>query len=181
VSSAAATIVASVIAALAAVFSAWIATRPRRRALPPETPGSFTLTGIATTGNFSYRTMPERPVSHSSIGRLIDSATQGAARLFDPIWASMYWLPALPRKKSSPVAGLIGFLFGGIGLAIYLRSLVDLIVPIALVVVALILINWIGGIGWALGATISALYGFFRVESSNRRLAVREAVEPLSV
>jgi hypothetical protein len=80
-------------------------------------------------------------------------------------------LPTL-RRTSPQWAAAIGFVFGGIGLAIYFRSFVDFIAPIAIAIVAIILV---GEVGWLAGAIIAAIYGFSRSHDSNRRLDEAEA------
>ena len=83
-------------------------------------------------------------------------------------------LPTLSKHKNANWACAIGFFTGGIGLAIYFRSFIDLMIPIALAIVTtLVIYKLIGagvGIGTIGGATISALYGYFRVLNSNNRL-----------
>jgi hypothetical protein len=40
------------------------------------------------------------------------------------------WLPP-PRKQRSPaVAAIVGFLFGGVGLALYFRTVADFVTPV---------------------------------------------------
>ena len=68
---------------------------------------------------------------------------------------------------------MIGFLFGGLGLGIYLWSVVDDFIPIAIVI---ILWKLIGGAGILGAAVVAGLYGFARVTSSNERLAAQDAV-----
>jgi hypothetical protein len=77
-------------------------------------------------------------------------------------------LPPLRTAKSPGVACLIGFVFGGIGLAIYLRSLMDGILPIvAVILFALFTGSELGMLG---GAAFAGLYGLFRVLHSNAKL-----------
>ena len=66
------------------------------------------------------------------------------------------------------LALVIGFLAGSIGLAIYLRSLIDLVLPLGL---SLVLVKTLGDVGVLGGAVLSALWGYFMVRSSNKRLA----------
>ena len=67
-------------------------------------------------------------------------------------------------EKSPGLACVLGFLFGGIGLAIYFRNVVDLIFPVAIAVLATVLIG--ADAGWFAGALLAALYGYYRVTLS---------------
>jgi hypothetical protein len=80
------------------------------------------------------------------------------------------WLPVLPQKRDPKTAAAIGFLFGGIGLAIYFRSVVDAIIPIVVSFVCVMVIPDIAGLDWLAGATIASAYGRQRVQDSNARL-----------
>lgn len=70
-------------------------------------------------------------------------------------------LPAPPPNRSPGIACIIGLLFGGIGLAIYLRNVVDFVLPVLMVVVLTVLLG--GDIGWIGGALFAGLYGYVRV------------------
>jgi len=82
-------------------------------------------------------------------------------------------LERMPRlkRKSANVAVVVGFLFGGIGLALYFRSVPDFFALILVVLITLSLVASLGQFGWLAGAPIAALYGYLRVEESNRRAA----------
>lgn len=90
------------------------------------------------------------------------------------IFKLMDRLAPLQDPKNSSFAAFLGFVLGGIGLGLYLRSFIDFVFPIALAIAALVL--WTGlanldaGIGALAGATIASMWGYFRVENSNRRL-----------
>ena len=83
--------------------------------------------------------------------------------------------PPLAKPKSPGLAALIGALTGGIGLAIYFRSLRDLFpvdVASGLVAVA----SLAAGVdplhvAEIVAPVVGAVYGFWRAQSSNRRLA----------
>jgi hypothetical protein len=87
-------------------------------------------------------------------------------------------LPPLRLARNPGVALLVGLLFGGIGLAIYLRSLLDGLVPLVLVI---LLSAKLGGSGVAFGAAIAGAWGAIRVSSSNKQLAQRSWVPPTGV
>lgn len=70
-------------------------------------------------------------------------------------------LPAVPPGRSAGRACVIGVLFGGIGLAIYLKSIVDFVVPVLLILVLSVPLG--ADIGWIGGALFAGLYGYFRV------------------
>jgi hypothetical protein len=84
--------------------------------------------------------------------------------MIDAIEKMMKGLPPV-SGKSAGVACIVGFVFGGIGLAVYFRSVVDAFFPLG---VALALM-FVGGadIGWLAGAVVAALYGYFRVQTSD--------------
>ena len=76
-------------------------------------------------------------------------------------------LPTLNGKKNPSLALVIGFLFGGIGLGIYLGSWTDFFLPVILFVILSFFIPIVGIIA---GAGLAGMYGFFRVINSNSRL-----------
>lgn len=69
-------------------------------------------------------------------------------------------LPPPPPGRNPGIACVLGLLFGGIGLAIYLKNVVDFVFPVLIVVVLTVLL---GDIGWIGGALLAGLYGYFRV------------------
>ncbi len=82
-------------------------------------------------------------------------------------------MPPLRRERSPQAAATVGFLFGGIGLGIYCRSFIDFALPI----LAAILISVVAGgvaedywIGLVLSSAVVAVYGYFRVMTSNTKL-----------
>lgn len=83
-------------------------------------------------------------------------------------------LPPLHSEKSPGLACLLGFLFGGIGLAIYLRSFVDFVLPVT-VGILLFTMTSIAEVGWLAGACIAGTYGYMRVLHSNRLLSQSRA------
>jgi hypothetical protein len=60
------------------------------------------------------------------------------------------------------VACIIGFVFGGLGLAVYFRNVVDLFFPVGVAIAAMLVIGV--DIGFVAGAIVAALYGYFRVQ-----------------
>ena len=86
--------------------------------------------------------------------------------MVDAIFTIFDKLPPV-RKRDPNVAVIVGLLFGGVGLAVYLKSIVDLVIPI---VIAGAFVAALGDPGWFVGAALSAAYGYFRVLSSNTRL-----------
>lgn len=80
-------------------------------------------------------------------------------------------LSPLNGKRNESLAAIIGFLFGGIGLAIYLRSVVDGLLPLLIVLVMPSLgVDSFSAI--LIGGIIAALWGYFRVQDSNQRQPV---------
>jgi hypothetical protein len=99
-------------------------------------------------------------------------------------------LPPLKKRRRPNIACLVGFLFGGIGLAIYFRTFVDFILLLAFEAVALIMLGSsdpsYAYLIYFLQCAIAGLYGFFRAETSNRMLepaggAPRPAAQPAPV
>ena len=85
--------------------------------------------------------------------------------MIDAIEKAMRSMPPV-KDKSAGLACVIGFLFGGIGLAIYFRNVADLFLPLAVVLAFTIVA---GGVGALVGAVVAALWGYFRVELSQER------------
>lgn len=85
--------------------------------------------------------------------------------MLDGIEGMLRKLPRPAPNRSANVACLIGLLFGGIGLAIYLRTVVDFVFPVALAVLAAVIFG--PEAGWVGGALVAALYGYFRVQVAN--------------
>jgi hypothetical protein len=88
------------------------------------------------------------------------------AEMIDDIEKMMMRLPSV-RGKSAAVACIVGFLFGGIGLAVYFRNVVDLFFPVAVAFAASLVIGL--NAGWLAGAVLAALYGYFRVQLSEQQ------------
>jgi hypothetical protein len=92
--------------------------------------------------------------------------------MFPTIEQVLEKLPPVTRKTSPNLACLVGLLAGGIGLALYFRTFVDLVIPVAIAVVTFVAFADVGVIG---GAIIAAMYGFARSHNSNERLALSPA------
>jgi hypothetical protein len=83
--------------------------------------------------------------------------------------------PPLPEPKHAGLAALIGALTGGIGLAIYFKSLRDMF-PVELAGALMILASLTAGVEpWRVAEfvapVVGGVYGFLRARSSNRRRA----------
>lgn len=95
-------------------------------------------------------------------------------------------LPTLRKPKRPGVAAAIGFLFGGVGLGLYFRSFIDFLLPLAAVFAVLLtsaaIESKLGSAGWLAGAVLVGVYGFFRAQDSNARLAtqVTDAAVPMT-
>jgi hypothetical protein len=94
--------------------------------------------------------------------------------------AKWIWQTFPPLRRTNPqLAAAIGFLFGGIGLAIYFRSFVDFVVPIGIAIIAQLVVTKLVGadvvLGWLAGAIIASIYGLSRSVDSNNRLEQQEA------
>jgi hypothetical protein len=88
-------------------------------------------------------------------------------------------LPPLKARKDPGMASVIGFLTGGIGLGVYFRSFLDVIVPVVLYLVLTVTSAQVLGLGWIAGAMVAGYYGYVRAAHSNARLAAaRSPVTP---
>jgi hypothetical protein len=85
------------------------------------------------------------------------------------LYEQLQKLPRLYTRKNPAWALVIGFLTGGIGLGIYLRSFVDVLIPIVLYFGVLVFFQQAQVLGWALGPMVVAVYGYLRVQESNDR------------
>lgn len=81
-------------------------------------------------------------------------------------WLDM--LPVLKDNKDPGKAAVIGFVTGGIGLSIYFRSFIDALVPVVYLAVVVSL-EQAAAFGPLLGAIVSGVYGYARVQNSNAR------------
>jgi hypothetical protein len=81
-------------------------------------------------------------------------------------WLDM--LPVLKDNKDPGKAAVIGFVTGGIGLCIYFRSFIDALVPVVYLAVV-IGFEQAAAFGPLLGAIVSGVYGYARVQNSNAR------------
>jgi hypothetical protein len=87
------------------------------------------------------------------------------------IHAFLTHLPPI-RRCNANAAAAWGFVFGAVGLALYLRSFIDHVVTLLL---AMVLMSATGDIGWMAGALFASVWGYLRVTSSNRVRDVAEA------
>jgi hypothetical protein len=83
--------------------------------------------------------------------------------------------PPLREHRHPGLAALIGAVTGGIGLAIYFKSLADLL-PVEVAGGLVLLGSLIAGVepfrvAQFVAPALGGLYGFFRARSSNRRRA----------
>ena len=88
-----------------------------------------------------------------------------------PLGSILRKLPPLKRHRDPSWAAVIGFLTGGVGLGIYFRSVLDALMPIAIVILLASVVGPAGALG---GALVAALYGYFRAASSNEVLGAQE-------
>jgi hypothetical protein len=80
-------------------------------------------------------------------------------------------LSPLPTWKNPTHAALVGLLGGGIALAIYFRSGKDGFFCIATALAVSVVINVQSGL--VAGALVAAMYGYYRAQTSNERIALR--------
>ena len=84
--------------------------------------------------------------------------------MIDAIEKMMKKLPPV-RGKRAGVACIVGFIFGGIGLAVYFRNVVDAFIPLGVALALMVVART--DIGWLAGAVVAALYGYYRVQLSD--------------
>jgi hypothetical protein len=87
-------------------------------------------------------------------------------------------LDPVSRDTHPNLACVIGFLFGGLGLAIYFRTAVDFLIPVAITVAGLAAYSALGAFGILTGAVVAALYGYLRASTSNAMRAALQAPMP---
>jgi hypothetical protein len=107
----------------------------------------------------------------SNIG--VQAAPEGVPRsgdLLQHLAQVMNPLPPLRARKHPWLAFVLGLLLSGIGLGVYFRSWIDLIIPTVILVA---LANLVGGYGFLLAAVIGGVWGLLRVVNSNERSAAR--------
>jgi hypothetical protein len=114
--------------------------------------------------------------SHECVTEYHGDGRSYEAEMFEFVEQLMNSLEPLGSKKNAQLACLIGLLAGGIGLAIYFKSIVDLVVP-TLFAILLGLVLQDPGSGWFVGAIVSGAYGYFRVASSNKALSRSSALK----
>lgn len=76
------------------------------------------------------------------------------------------------KKKNPALAALCGFIFGCIGVGVYLESPKDFFISFAIMIALGILIP---GLGLILSLLILALYAYARAEASNKKLGHHSA------
>jgi hypothetical protein len=86
------------------------------------------------------------------------------------------WLPPLRKERSPAKAAIIGLLFGGIGLGLYFKSVVDFLIPVLFTIASTALAAATARTGGSvvgfLGATmVAGRWGYYRARQSNTRLA----------
>ena len=96
-------------------------------------------------------------------------------RAWTRLWELFGRLPPLGRPRAAWIAALVGFLFGGFGIALYFRRQADLLVGLVFLIPLFLATRGEGDettFGWWYWpfATLAATYSVLRVESANRRL-----------
>jgi hypothetical protein len=99
---------------------------------------------------------------------MVVSDTEKESPMFDIVKGILDYFPPLRVRKNEHIAALLGFVTGGVGLCVYLWSLVDLLIPLFFTIV---LVAAFGYVGWLGGALVASIWGYFRVINSNARLA----------
>ena len=96
-------------------------------------------------------------------------------RAWARLWELFGRLPPLGKRRRAWVAALVGFLFGGFGIALYFRRQADVLVGLVFLIPLFLATRGeseettFGWWYWPF-ATLAATYGVLRVESANRQL-----------
>ena len=96
-------------------------------------------------------------------------------RAWTRLWELFGRLPPLGRRRAAWIAALVGFLFGGFGIALYFRRQADVLVGLVFLIPLFLATRGEDedmAFGWWYWpfATLAATYCVLRVESANRRL-----------
>jgi len=165
------TLIAAALSAVATIAAAWIAGQPRRHRAPSDERRSEIW-------------LPEpRTPSPPPPGRLQHAARRlgSVARAVDAgLWDRLDRLPPLKRRTRPWLAAALGFFFGGLGVALYLRRSVDVLVGIVLLAPLSLAGSRLDGSqqgaddslpAWVwIFQALAGLYAFLRSMSSNGRL-----------
>lgn len=77
-------------------------------------------------------------------------------------------LPPIREKKNPVVAGVLGFLFGGIGLGLYFQSWKDFVYPVIVFFMLSVLLSPLIVVGPFLGLVFASLWGVVRAVDSGK-------------
>lgn len=91
-------------------------------------------------------------------------------------------LPPLRKERSPVKAAIIGLLFGGLGLGLYFKSVIDFLIPTLLYVASMAV--WAASptgsiVGFLGAATVAGRWGYYRARQSNARLAAAQTSQPM--
>lgn len=93
------------------------------------------------------------------------------------------YLPPTHKERNPVTAAIIGFLFGGIGLGLYFKSVIDFLIPVGFAVATAVVAaaaSAPSGAGFLGGCMIAARWGYYRARQSNARLATRRLCKSLT-
>jgi hypothetical protein len=165
------TLIAAALTATATIAAAWIATRSRRHGAPPEQRGPVIWLPAPR---------PQPPPPPGPLRRAGRWITSVAGAVDAGLWRLLNRLPPLKRRTKPWLAAVLGFLFGGFGVALYLRRSVDVIIGIVLLVPLSLAGSQLSTGQQAADESLpawawfvegsSAFYCYLRAVSSNRRL-----------
>jgi hypothetical protein len=138
----------------------------------------------------SVHTVPSGPPTVTGPPPRPQSRNEGSVdiidRIFGPVWTAATRLRPLRRRVHPWLAAIIGYIFGGIGLALYFRSWTDVVAAVVLVLTGFALGVFVyvtTGVTlsfWA-GAALPALYGYVRASASNRTYPVSSTTRAAAV
>lgn len=93
------------------------------------------------------------------------------------------YLPPTRKERNPVTAAIIGFLFGGIGLGLYFKSVIDFLIPVGFAVATAVVAaaaSAPSSAGFLGGCMIAARWGYYRARQSNARLATRRLCKSLT-
>ncbi|MDH5180946.1 MAG: hypothetical protein OEZ39_15635 [Gammaproteobacteria bacterium] len=91
--------------------------------------------------------------------------------MIDKVFSLIGQLPPLSNEKNPNIAAALAFFFGFIGMIIYGMSFIDIIIGISIAILAGLSLGPVDPIlGYLAGMLVAAIYSYFRVLTSNRKL-----------
>ncbi|MFC1824447.1 hypothetical protein ACFL9T_17190 [Thermodesulfobacteriota bacterium] len=91
--------------------------------------------------------------------------------MIDKVFSLIGQLPPLRKVKNPNIAAALAFFFGFIGMLLYGMSFIDIIIGISIAILAGLALGFVDPVlGYLTGMIVAAIYSYFRVLTSNRKL-----------